>query len=144
MCDRVCVRPHAYPGATLRDLLARDRSPKFRIVDRRPFTDLKVPIWNRQNHIFPFTITLTTALIYFRIESFPVIKEFNLCRSSEASVLEVSKANRQLQPAYAVCTTSTKLPCEVEQTVVEEFSTASFWSRTSHVLRFHLIVFFFF
>ena len=90
------------PSADRRDLTFPDRSPKFGIVDRPPFTELKVPIWNRQNHIFPFTITLTIALIFFRIESFPVIKEFNLCRSSEAFVLEVSKANRQLQPAYAV------------------------------------------
>ena len=51
-----------------------NRSPKFGIVDRRPFTDLKLPIWNRQNHIFPFTITLAMSLIFFRIESFPRLK----------------------------------------------------------------------
>ena len=128
MCIRIllaaCVSRRHTPRSPGRRQFP-DRSPKFGIVHRRPFTNLKVPIWNRQNHIFPFTITLTIALIFFRIESFPVIKEFNLCRSSEAFVLEVSEANHQLQPAYAVCTTLTKLACEVEQTVVEEFSSAS-------------------
>ena len=33
-----------------------DRSPKFGFVDRQSFTDLKVPIWNRQNHIFSLSI----------------------------------------------------------------------------------------
>ena len=64
--------------------------------------------------------------MFFRIESFPAMKEFNFSRSFKAYfLLEVSKANRQLQQTSVRCWYE-KLACGVEQTGVEEFSTAFF------------------
>ena len=118
-----------------------DRSPKFGIVDRRSFTDLKVPMWNRQNHIFPLRHNLAIDLIFLRIESFPVMKEFNLSQSFKAFVLEVSKANRQPSTSTNRRTLLVRLslPAGLSKLESRSFLLLLFvsWSGTSHVLRFH-------
>ena len=71
------------------------------IVDRLPTLKSQCGIVKITS--FSKGINLAIALIFFRIDSFPVMKEFDLSRSFKAFVLEVSKANRQLQQTGVRC-----------------------------------------
>ena len=108
-----------------------DRSPKFGFVDRQSFTDLKVPILNRQNHIFPLSIRHNPChssnifpngkfpFIFKRVQPFSVFRSFrarSFERQPSTSTFRRTLLSRRSWPARR----------EGEQTGVEEFSIASF------------------
>ena len=104
-----------------------DRSPKFGIVDRRSSIDLKVPMWNRQNHIFLLRHKPCHSSNIFpnwkfshheRVQPFSVFQSF---RSRSFQSQPSTSTNQR-----TLLVRRSRLACGVEQTGVEEFSTASF------------------
>ena len=107
-----------------------DRSPKFRFVDRRSFTDLKVPIWNRQNHIFPLSIRhnpyhSSNIFPNWKFSRHKRVQPFSVFRSFRSRSFE-SQPSTSTYRRTLLARRSWPARREVEQTGVEEYSIASF------------------
>ena len=148
MCDRVCVCVRILSAAcvsrrhTPRSPGTRqfpDGSPKFGIVDCRSFTDLKVPMWNRQNHVFSLRHKPCHSSNIFpnwkfsrhkRVQAFSVFQTF---RSRNFQSQPSTSTNRRTMLVRR------SLPAGLSKLESRSFLLLLFvsWSRTSHVLRFH-------
>ena len=124
-----------------------DRSPKFGIVDHRSSTDLKVPMWNRQNHIF--------LLRHQPCHSSNIFPNWKFSRHERVQLFSVFQSLFPSRSFQSQPSTSTNqrtllvrrsLPAGLSKLESRSFLLLLFvsWSWTSHALRFHTILLFFF
>ena len=142
MCDRVCVHSHfigrmripaPHSEVSWHAVIPR-QVPEIRDRWSSIVYRMNVPIWNRQNHMFPFTIRHNPCHSsnifpnwkfsrHIRVQAFSVFP-------IEAFVLKVSKANRQLQRTLLV---RRSWPARLSKLESRSFLLLLFvwWSRTS-------------